>query len=145
MLLFFTRQHFPHGIPVNVCNAAQYVNLMRLIYRYHPLIHILQLEIIKKYAPRSWTVVPSQFEKITAHECDMELSAYESLFPGAWKIVLTTTEYVVHPNLRKYLAEAQGRNISVVRFPCMRINGDETKVLKRFDSLVKQRNHFAVS
>jgi len=73
---------------------------------------------------------------------DAEVVAQESRFPGLWRIALTTTEFLVHPNL---VGELQAKEFTepkslVMQFPALRFIGDDTVQLQRFPALLKQRS-----
>jgi len=99
--------------------------------------------IIAEYAPSTWEVVESnQPEIFDAHGMDAEVVAQESRFPGLWRIALTTTEFLVHPNL---VGELQAKEVSdpnslVMQLPALRFIGDDTMQLQRFPALLKQRS-----
>jgi nucleoside-diphosphate-sugar epimerase len=101
-------------------------------------------DIILREAPSTWRVVQSHNPAtFAAKEVDREVSEIEASFPGCWKIALTTTEFLVHPALRKYLASLDegGR---ILRFRSFRIAGSDVQPLMRFASLVKQRSAYII-
>jgi len=101
------------------------------------------VEVIRRLAPSSWRVVPSRNVEFDAIEVDKEVMDYEKRFPGCWKIALTTTEFLVHPDLRGYLANLADFNSSL-RFRSFIMVGNDTFPLRRFSSLIKQRTIFVV-
>ncbi len=103
------------------------------------------VELIKKLAPSTWTVVqsvnPNSFHyKIT----DLEVAKWEAQFPGWWKIALTTTEFLVHPNLRAFAEglDSVGGPVAshhFFRFRSVYVVGSDEKKLGRFAQLGQQR------
>ena len=64
------------------------------------------LEIVRKYAPPSWEVVPSHTgSTFDAQKVDQEIMEIEKKHSDDWAIALTTTEFLVRPQFRQYLAE----------------------------------------
>jgi hypothetical protein len=101
------------------------------------------VEVISRLAPASWKIVPSRNFEFDAEDVDAEVMDYERSFPGCWKIALTTTEFLVHPDLRGYLASLEGKD-PVLRFRSFIMVGNDTSPLQRFSSLIKQRSVFAI-
>ena len=100
-------------------------------------------EIIRREAPSSWKIVPSRNSEFIARLVDLEVMHYERMYPRAWKIALNTPEFLVHQNLRGYLAETeQSSDIQGLRFRSVGMSGDDSIPLRRFTSLVKQRTQY---
>jgi len=95
-----------------------------------------------KDIPPSWHVVSSVNSKFDAIRVDDEVQFWEQKFPQAWKICLTTTEFLVLPNLREMLSSLD-RSIEVIRFPAFAMVGNDSHPLQRFVSLLKQRSQYA--
>lgn len=98
--------------------------------------------LIRSLAPASWQVVTSANAKFEASAVDAEVAAYEARFPEcAWKIALTTTEFLVHPDLRAHLRSLDATNMSLaLRFPGFVMVGDDTKRLTTYPQLIGQRS-----
>eukprot|EP00877_Chromochloris_zofingiensis_P006407 jgi/Chrzof1/2019/UNPLg00674.t1 len=101
------------------------------------------LDIIRREAPNTWQVVQSQNRMFGAVAVDREVEKYEALYPNAWKIALTLSEFLVHPNLRQSLADHN--TTMAFRFRSFFMVGDDSAPLQRFTSLVKQRSRYASS
>jgi len=106
-------------------------------------------EIIGKEAPSSWEVVRSRNHDFNAVECDREVMHYESMLPRcSWTIALTTTEFLVHSNLRGMLANVsaspQTAASKVLRFPAFVMVGNDTIPLKRDAQLLDQRSVYGL-
>ena len=108
------------------------------------------IEIINNLAPPSWRVVASSTGTLyTAGNPgnDGDMMFYESMYPNDWKITLTITEFLIHPNLKRdlYRLDAQ---LGLVRhcliFPAVIIVGNETVALKKYVSLPLQRSAYAL-
>ena len=100
--------------------------------------------IIAEYAPSTWEVVESAAEPgvFDAVEVDKEVVGQEGRFPDLWRIALTTTEFLVHPDLvgelkAKERADPDSRTL---HFPALRFVGDDSEQLQRFPSLLGQRS-----
>lgn len=89
--------------------------------------------------PPNWRIVPSKLDRFGAIETDEEMSALEEEFPDAWKLVLTVTEFLVHPDLRSWLDQV---DTQVVRFRSITMCGSDTEDLGRFEQLIQQRHQF---
>lgn len=55
-------------------------------------------EICRELVPE-WDLVTSENEQFSAIMCDFEVMKHEQRFPGAWKIALNTTEFLMCPHL----------------------------------------------
>ncbi len=98
------------------------------------------LDIIRREAPSSWKIVSSRNNQFISRFVDDEVMDYEKMHPNAWKITLTTTEFLVHQNLRSYLAETeQSGDIMALRFRSVMMSGNDSISFKRFTNLLKQR------
>jgi len=102
-------------------------------------------DIILREAPSTWRVVQSHNPAtFAAKEVDREVSEIEASFPGCWKIALTTTEFLVHPALRTYLATLDDQDSRILRFRSFHMAGSDAQPLTRFASLVRQRSAYVV-
>jgi len=102
------------------------------------------VKVIERLAPSSWTVVRSKHPDNFHYQLvDDEVTEWENQFPGWWKIALTTTEFLVHPDLRGYLSrlEAAGPR-ATHRFRSVLVVGNDDTPLKRFSQLILQRNEY---
>ena len=79
----------------------------------------------------------------------------EARYPHDWHLALTTTEFVVHPDLRGLLAAhepaeaamsraATGGGTALLRFPALEIIGNDSLPLGRFRDLTSQRSEYAL-
>jgi hypothetical protein len=101
------------------------------------------VEVIRRLAPSSWTVVPSKHPESFHHQrVDEEVVEWENKFEGWWKISLTTAEFFVHHDLRGYLMRLDQTRHRVVRVRSAIIVGSEATPLKRFEQLLQQRNEY---
>ena len=100
--------------------------------------------IIAEYAPITWEVVQSAAQPgvFDAVEVDKEVVAQEGHFPDLWRIALTTTEFLVHPDLLGELKakERADPDSRTLHFPALRFVGDDSEQLQRFPSLLGQRS-----
>lgn len=102
------------------------------------------LDIIRREALKGWRVVRTPNKNFDAEMADKELMDYEAMYPKAWKIVLTTTEFLVHSNLRAMLAEAENnRSTMAFRFRSLIMTGNDSVPFKRNMPLLKQRSQYA--
>ena len=64
------------------------------------------VDIIRSQAPPSWRVIPSRSNvSFEADGIDQQVMDVErSICSGCWRVALTTTEFLIHPNLRQRLA-----------------------------------------
>lgn len=100
-------------------------------------------DILKRDAPSSWRVVTSRNAAFDARLADEELMDYENLlFRCEWRIVLTTPEFLVHPDLRGWLNTTARETY---RFPSFLVVGNDTHPLDPSGSLVKQRSEIALT
>ena len=104
------------------------------------------LDIIKEEAPSTWIVVKSRNKDFEAKLVDQEIMDYEGLPDNKdiWKIALTTTEFLVHVNLRNMLKNIEH---NCIHFPSFKINGvdkDDISGLPFNDniSIIKQRYRY---
>jgi nucleoside-diphosphate-sugar epimerase/SAM-dependent methyltransferase len=100
------------------------------------------VKLLKALAPSSWNVVASANAAFEASAVDAEVAKFEARFPEcAWKIALTTTEFLVHPNLRAYMHSLDATNASLaLRFPGFIMVGDDANPLTTYAQLVTQRS-----
>ena len=104
--------------------------------------------IVRREAPTSWRVVPSTEAQFGAAALDQQVMRWEREFPVEdWKVALTTTEFLVHPDLRGELRqrEPEPGQQAIVRFHAVRMTGRLAAVeppLRRFAPLVSQRPVF---
>ena len=99
-------------------------------------------EIIQRQAPPTWRIVPSIDPGYDATMVDKQVMNYELEHPNDWHLALTTTEFVVHSDLRRMLStldppEGQSR---VLQFPAMHMIGNDTRPFQYFGSLLEQRS-----
>ena len=73
-------------------------------------------DICRQLAP-NWEVVPSENAHFAAILCDFEVMKHEARFPGAWKIALNATEFLVAPELSLMEASMQQHGLTGVRLP----------------------------
>lgn len=104
--------------------------------------------LFNENAPTTWTLVKTKQHKFTSRLSDAEILSHESLFPGAWKLVLTVGEFLVASDLRGLVRDAEERGLSFLRFPSFTMVGDDTT--GRFDvsagtSLIAQRSQYAIN
>jgi hypothetical protein len=72
------------------------------------------IEVLKKFAPSTWSVVSSRNSEFDAEECDLEVMDFEKSLTG-WKIALNTTEFLVFPEMHKILKNLETRSKTAVR------------------------------
>ncbi|CAF1460316.1 unnamed protein product [Adineta steineri] len=102
------------------------------------------IEIIRREAPQTWRIVTSRNAQFEAQKVDDEVTAYERMYPKAWKIALNVPEFLVHANLRQMLAEIDhSNNIMALRFRALTMSGNDSEPFQRFTSLLKQRSQYA--
>lgn len=86
----------------------------------------------------AWNFLPEIEQKIRRTLTQGTLLLQE--FPDAWKLVLTVTEFLVHPDLRTWLDQVDSHQ--VVRFRSVIMCGSDTEELGRFEQLIHQRHQF---
>lgn len=102
------------------------------------------LEIIRDEAPRSWKVVSTRNKVLSAHLIDEEVKDFEKMNPDAWKIAMSTSDFLVYPNLRELLAETEHTSdVMALRFRSLLMVGDDSIPFQRFTSLLSQRSQYA--
>ena len=60
-------------------------------------------------------------------------------FVSPWRVALTTTEFIIHPDLASEL-DGLERGVEAMRLPSQRIVGNDSHPLLRFESLIRQRS-----
>lgn len=109
------------------------------------------VDLISQLAPSTWKVVNStRGYEFDAEYCDIEIMAWENTDPLAWKIALTTTEFLIHSSLRQALhtIEISDKEFKIAmenhgaayNFPAAWIVGDDSNQLLKFTSLPSQRS-----
>jgi nucleoside-diphosphate-sugar epimerase len=101
------------------------------------------VDIIKRLAPLSWKVVPSRTGgAFDAEETDTQVMEWEKKHPDDWHLALTTTEFLVHRDLRSMLAALDPRKgeSRIINFPAAHVIGDDSFPMKRFEAMVEQRS-----
>ena len=96
-------------------------------------------QIFREYAPSSWRLVNTTLEFFDAWGTDEEVAKYEHTFVSPWRVALTTTEFIIHPDLVSDFGGFE-RNVEAMRLPSLRIVGNDSRPLLRFESLVLQRS-----
>jgi Glycosyl transferase family 2 len=74
------------------------------------------VDICRELVP-SWEVVRSETAQFSAIMCDFEVMKHEARFPDAWKIALTTTEFLVACRLSEVEQFVTSRDLTAVRVP----------------------------
>ena len=74
------------------------------------------VDICRELVP-SWEVVRSETAQFAAIMCDFEVMKHEARFPDAWKIALTTTEFLVARRLSEVEQFVTSRDLTAVRVP----------------------------
>jgi len=104
------------------------------------------VEIFEKFAPASWVIRRSFNSNFGAHEVDKEVMEEEARCDNCWKIALTTTEFLVHENLRDFLAQEDekldGHRYFTIPMLLM-VDNSKDKPLDQHTSLISQRSTFA--
>lgn len=99
--------------------------------------------IIADQAPSKWRVVDSKHPDVfDAPAVDAEVVEQENSLSTSWRVALTITEFIVHPNLKgelRRLEAAHPTTFHAMRFPALMMAGDDTHSLKRFPNLIEQR------
>jgi len=105
------------------------------------------VELIKRLAPSSWTVIESSNTDFSAGDVDKEIMQMEALCDDCWKVALTTTEFLVHEDLRSELAnrDAQSSNSRCIKLPMVTMVDDGKKQLLKHKSLISQKSIFALA
>ncbi|GAB5356572.1 hypothetical protein AAMO2058_000301500 [Amorphochlora amoebiformis] len=99
--------------------------------------------IVAKLAPSTWRVVAPENAEFDAKKLDLEVEKWEQTRPNDWKITLTTTEFLLHPYLRKEVAQKSvAPGGTALRFPGVIPVGNDSNTLVLYDSLVEQRSLF---
>ena len=99
------------------------------------------LEIIREIAPH-WKVIPSRNKYYSRPALDPEVVDIEKTIDG-WKTCLNTTEFIFHPDLKKYLASLPLSVNGVWLPPISLIDEDPLNPLNPDIPLVLQK-HFGV-
>lgn len=109
-------------------------------------------DIIEREAPVHWRLVRTRLSRFQCAAADIELMDYEHEHPNAWKIVLTTAEYLVADGFRERLHQYDESDVNLIRFPSLLMVGndddDDDDDAVPFDSdvsLVCQRSVYAIN
>ena len=87
------------------------------------------LKIIDRFAPPSWEVIPSSTGSVfDARLVDAQVMDVERQYPGDWLLALTTTEFLVAPQLRKSLSiDFEKEKSYITMISTFMIDGNNTK------------------
>jgi hypothetical protein len=96
------------------------------------------VQIIKELAPPNWIVVNSSVAHFGAAELDIQVMSVQKSHPDFWHIALTTTEFLVHADLRGSLAVLDGER--PVRIRAVMMVGNDSRPLGRYKDLATQRS-----
>ena len=96
------------------------------------------VQIIKELAPPNWIVVNSSVPHFGAAELDIQVMSVQKSHPDYWHIALTTTEFLVHADLRGSLAGLSGKRPLRIRAVIM--VGNDSRPLGRYKDLATQRS-----
>ena len=96
------------------------------------------VQIIKELAPPNWIVVNSSVPHFGAMELDKQVMSVQKSHPDYWHIALTTTEFLVHADLRGSLAVLDGER--PVRIRAVMMVGNDSRPLGRYKDLATQRS-----
>ena len=96
------------------------------------------VQIIKELAPPNWIVVNSSVPEFGAVELDKQVMSVQKSHPDYWHIALTTTEFLVHADLRGSLAVLDGER--PMRIRAVMMAGNDSRPLGRYKDLATQRS-----
>ena len=96
-------------------------------------------QYFRDYAPSTWRMVNTSLRDFNAVQTDEEVGRYELELTTPWRVALTTTEFVVHQDVMSELNGVE-REVEAVQIPALRLVGNDTIPLRRFESLVRQRS-----
>ena len=96
------------------------------------------VQIVKELAPPNWIVINSSVPHFGAVELDMQVMSVQKSHPDYWHIALTTTEFLVHADLRGSLAVLDGKR--PVRIRAVVMVGNDSRPLGRYKDLATQRS-----
>jgi nucleoside-diphosphate-sugar epimerase len=100
-------------------------------------------QIVRNEAPSTWKIISPSNKEVSPQMIDEQIKSYEKLYPKAWKIVLTTDELLVHPNLRQMLAETEHTgNVMALRFRSLMMVGSDSVPSEGLTSLLNQRTRY---
>lgn len=103
-------------------------------------------EIIKSICP-NWEIRQSKNKIFDAAHCDLEVMNVETEFPDAWKVVLTTTEFLVCRDLRNTLKNTDKQGLWCPTFcvidprPNVQLDMDEPLVTQRMYGNMQEIHH----
>ncbi|CAF1432613.1 unnamed protein product [Adineta steineri] len=104
------------------------------------------LQILRSEAPSTWKIISSRNKETTSRIIDEEVKSYQKMYPRTWKIVLSTDELLVHPNLRQMLADTESSNDSIeLRFRSLLIVPGESISIDPFTSLLNQQTRYILN
>jgi hypothetical protein len=101
------------------------------------------VQIVKELAPPNWIVVNSSVPHFGAVELDMQVMSVQKSHTDYWHIALTTTEFLVHADLRGSLAILDGKQ--PVRIRAVMMVGNDSRPLGRYKDLATQRSLCAIN
>jgi len=101
--------------------------------------------IIERYAPSKWKRIASRNTYFDAQKVDREVEDYESLYPGDWKMALTVTEFLIHPDIHEFINSIpKNRSGNVFRFPSFAMIGNDSQPLQIGLPLPLQRSVYSL-
>ncbi|SFT17127.1 Glycosyl transferase family 2 [Sulfitobacter marinus] len=99
------------------------------------------IEICRELVP-NWEIISSENKNFSALACDFEVMKHEDRFPGAWKIALNTTEFLVGKHLDKIIERAETGNYLGASIPGTAMVDDNPEVTLDLNvPLVAQKFH----
>ena len=99
------------------------------------------VEICRELVP-GWEIVTSQHETFAGILCDFEVMKHEERFPGAWKLVLNTTEFLVGDQIDNVIRFVEENGLTGVLIPGAVIVDKEPDKVPSYDlPLVSQKHH----
>eukprot|EP00469_Lotharella_globosa_P009610 CAMPEP_0167777912 /NCGR_PEP_ID=MMETSP0111_2-20121227/3967_1 /TAXON_ID=91324 /ORGANISM="Lotharella globosa, Strain CCCM811" /LENGTH=1084 /DNA_ID=CAMNT_0007668169 /DNA_START=6 /DNA_END=3260 /DNA_ORIENTATION=- len=95
--------------------------------------------ILRRDAPSNWRIVAPWFDT------EAQMDSYENAYSEDWRMELTPSDFLVHPNLRAAAASMKVLDKAVYQFPHVEMIGDDQEPMKTFESLATQRSVYAAS
>ena len=74
------------------------------------------VEICRELVP-DWEIVTSEYKTFAGIMCDFEVMKHEERFPGAWKLVLNTTEFLVGDQIDNVIRFLETNDYIAARIP----------------------------
>ncbi|CAF3224030.1 unnamed protein product [Rotaria socialis] len=100
-------------------------------------------QIVTNEAPSTWKIISPRSKDSPHKVINEEMRYYEKIYTKAWKIVLTTDEFMVHPNLREMLSDIErSSDVMALYFRSLIMIRTDSNLRYPFTSLLNQHTQY---